>query len=49
MRLALPLVSDEERAFVAPYLALCREDADQRDYSVREVFNGVRSIVRTGN
>jgi transposase len=30
-------------------LALCREDAEQRDYSLREVFNGVRYIVRTGN
>ena len=42
-------VSDEEWAFVAPYLALCREDAEQRDYPLREVFNGVRYIVRTGN
>jgi transposase len=33
-------VSDEEWAFVAPYLALCREDALQRKYSLREVFNG---------
>ena len=35
-------VSDEEWAFVAPYLALCREDAQQRIYSLREVFNGLR-------
>ena len=34
---------------MAPYLALCREDAEQREYSLREVFNGVRYIVRTGN
>lgn len=42
-------VSDEEWAFVAPYLALCREDAAQRDYRLREVFNGLRYIVKTGN
>lgn len=42
-------VSDEEWAFVASYLALCREDVEQREYPLREVFNGVRYIVRTGN
>jgi transposase len=41
-------VSDDEWAFVAPYLTLMREDAPQRDYSLREVFNGVRYIVRSG-
>src|ERR1700685_570708 len=41
-------VSDEEWAFVAPYLALCREDSERRDYSLRAVFNGLRYIVRTG-
>ncbi len=41
-------VSDEEWAFAAPYLTLMREDAPQRDYSVREVFNGLRWTVRTG-
>jgi transposase len=41
-------VSDEEWAFVAPYLALCREDAQQRKHSLREVFNGLRYVVRTG-
>lgn len=41
-------VSDEEWAFVAPYLVLCREDAPQREYSLREVFNGLRYIVRSG-
>src|SRR5258707_8880338 len=41
-------VSDEEWAFVARYLILMREDAPQRDYSVREVFNGLRWIIRTG-
>ncbi len=41
-------VSDEEWAFVAPYLTLMREDAPQREYSLREVFNGLRWIIRTG-
>jgi len=42
-------VSDEEWAFVAPYLALWREDAPQRSHSLRAVFNGLRYIVKTGN
>jgi transposase len=42
-------VSDEEWAFVAPYLALVREDAPQRTHQLREVFNGLRWIVRTGS
>src|SRR5947209_18547109 len=41
-------ISDEEWAFVAPYLTLMREDAPQRDYSLREVFNGLRWIIRSG-
>lgn len=41
-------VSDEEWAFVAPYLALLREDAPQRTHDLRAVFNGLRWLVRTG-
>jgi transposase len=41
-------VTDEEWAFVAPYLALLPEDASQRRYELREVFNAVRWIVRAG-
>lgn len=41
-------VSDDEWAFVAPYLALMREDAPQRHHAVREVFNALRWIVRAG-
>ena len=44
-------VSDEEWGFVAPYLALCREDARQRSHSLRAVFNALRWLVsraRTG-
>src|SRR5215207_8849519 len=42
-------VSDEEWAFVAPYLALVPEDAPQREHDLREVFNGLRWVVRTGS
>ena len=41
-------VSDEEWAFCAPYLTLMKEDAPQRDYSSRELFNAVRYMVRAG-
>jgi transposase len=41
-------VSDEEWAFVAPYLALVREDAPQRRHELREVFNAARWVVHTG-
>jgi transposase len=41
-------VSDEEWAFVAPYLALLREDAPQRVHDLREVFDALRWIVRAG-
>src|SRR5215208_3624218 len=40
-------VSDEEWAFVAPYLALLREDAPQREHDLREVLNALRWIVRS--
>jgi transposase len=41
-------VSDDEWAFVAPYLTLLREDAAQRHHELREVFNALRWLVRTG-
>lgn len=41
-------VSDEEWAFVAPYLTLMMEDAPQRRHDLREVFNGLRYVVKTG-
>lgn len=41
-------VSNEEWAFVAPYLTLMREDAPQREHSLREVFNGPRYVVKNG-
>ena len=42
-------VSDEEWSFVAPYLTLMSEQAPQREHSLREVFNGLRWVVRTGS
>jgi len=41
-------VTDAEWAFVAPYLALVREDAPQRQHSLRAVFNALRYLVKTG-
>jgi transposase len=41
-------VSDEEWSLVAPYLALMREDAVQRQHSLRELFNGLRYLIRYG-
>lgn len=41
-------VSDEEWAFVAPYLLLCPEAAGQRRHDRREVFNALRWLVRAG-
>lgn len=41
-------VTDEEWAFVAPYLTLMKEEAPQRKYSLREVFNALRWIIRAG-
>jgi|SRR5271157_6035655 len=42
-------VTDDEWAFIAPYLTLMKkEEAPQREYSLREVFNGLRWIVRAG-
>src|SRR5450759_3570712 len=41
-------VSDEEWAFVAPYLTLMPIDAAQRQHDLREVFNALRYMVRAG-
>jgi len=41
-------VSDEEWVFVEPFLTLIRPDAEQREYDLREVYNGVRYVMRTG-
>jgi transposase len=41
-------VSDDEWAFVTPYLSLMTPDAPQRRHNLREVFNALRWIVHTG-
>ena len=41
-------VSDDEWALVAPYLTLITDEAPQREHSLRDVFNGLRWIVRAG-
>lgn len=40
--------SDDEWTFVAPYLTLMREDAPQREYPLREIFNALRWLARAG-
>ena len=41
-------VADDEWAFAAPYLTLLDEAAPQRRYPLRELFNGLRWMVRAG-
>jgi len=41
-------VTDEEWGFLLPYLLLLRADAGQRQHSLRELFNALRYVVRTG-
>ncbi len=42
-------VTDEEWHFVAPYLTLITPDAPQRQHDLREVFNALRWMVRSGS
>jgi transposase len=41
-------VTNEEWMFVAPYLTLMTEAAPQRKHELREIFNALRYLVRTG-
>src|ERR1700710_1996392 len=41
-------VSDEEWSLVVGYLTLMKEDAPQREYPMRELFNGLRYVIRYG-
>jgi transposase len=41
-------VSDAEWEFVLPYLCLLPEDAGQREHNLRDVFDALRWVVRTG-
>lgn len=41
-------VTDAEWEFLLPYLTLMREDAPQRDYLLRDLFDALRYVVKTG-
>ena len=41
-------VSDAEWEFLLPYLTLMREDVPQRSHDMREVFNAIRYLVKSG-
>lgn len=41
-------VTDEEWGLVAPHLTLLPKESDQRIYPLRDVFDGLRYVVRTG-
>src|ERR687883_1275295 len=41
-------ISDEEWALAVPYLTLLPETAGQREHPLREVFDGLRYLVRHG-
>jgi transposase len=41
-------VTAEEWSLVIPYLTLMREDAEQRQHPLRELFNGLRYVIRYG-
>jgi transposase len=41
-------VSDDEWGLVVPYLTLMNIEAPQRQHDLREIFNGLRWLVRAG-
>ena len=41
-------VTDVEWEFLLPYLTLMREDAPQREYALRDLFDAMRYVVKTG-
>ncbi len=41
-------VTDAEWEFLLPFLALMCQDAPQRKYPLRDLFNGLRYVVKTG-
>jgi transposase len=41
-------VTDAEWEFLLPYLTLMRTDAPQRSHDMRESFNAIRYVVKTG-
>ena len=41
-------VTDGEWEFLLPYLTLMREDAPQRAHALRDLFDAIRYVVKTG-
>lgn len=41
-------VSDEEWSLAVPYVTLMTDDAPQRQHALRELFNGLRYVIRYG-
>jgi transposase len=41
-------VSDDEWSLVVPYLTVMCEKAPQREHPLRELFNGLRYVIRYG-
>jgi transposase len=41
-------VTDDEWEYLLPYLTLMREDAPQREYPLRDLYNALRYVVKTG-
>src|SRR5215471_6673467 len=41
-------VTDGEWEFLLPYLTLMREDAPQREYTLRDLFDALRYVLKTG-
>ena len=42
-------VTDDEWSFCVSYLTLMKETAPQREHALRELFNGLRWLARTGS
>ena len=40
-------ISDDEWAVAAPHMTLIKDDAPQREHSLREVLNGLRTLCPT--
>jgi transposase len=43
-----PDVTDDEWSLVVPYLTLMTEEAPQREHPLRDLFNGLRYVIRYG-
>ncbi|WP_146887818.1 transposase, partial [Acetobacter oeni] len=43
-----PDISDEEWFLIIPYLLLMKEDTERHHHDLRELFNGLRYVIRYG-